>query len=218
MESDTSRLSRTVSRGAATAWAAAPPRAGRGLHAMTAAAVIQAPIRPPRTKCFVLTSRPPRWCCGSRGERRYGCVSSMGTLYCRRISVVSPCRRAITAASVALSALSRCRTATAKSNRNGVPATGSRCRDAVEDHRGLDHQVAESAEDGGSQEATAAGAQVVDDRRVEISRDEVGDLVLESLLLIVGEGQVVGIGADPEVRGRPGLRTGHEGHAGGGDE
>src|SRR5947207_13694257 len=66
MESDTSRLSRTVSRGAATAWAAAPPRAGRGLHAMTAAAVIQAPIRPPRTKCFVLTSRPPRWCCGSR--------------------------------------------------------------------------------------------------------------------------------------------------------
>src|SRR2546426_10559231 len=65
MESDTSRLSLTVSRGAATAWAAPPP-AGGGPHAMTAAAVIQAPIRPPRTKCFVLTSRPPLWSGGSR--------------------------------------------------------------------------------------------------------------------------------------------------------
>src|SRR5438309_8104968 len=37
-------------------------------------------------------------------------------------------------------------------------------------------------------------------------------------LLVVGEGQVVRIGADPEVRRRSALRTGHEGHAGGGDE
>src|SRR5437870_11837538 len=59
---------------------------------------------------------------------------------------------------------------------------------------------------------------VVGDRRVQIAGDDVGDLVFEALLLVVGEGQVVRIGADPEVRRRPTLRTGHEGHAGGGDE
>src|SRR6266487_1412633 len=56
MESDTSRLSRTVSRAAA----GCPPRPLRGVHAITTAAAIQAPTRPPRTKCFVLTSRLPR--------------------------------------------------------------------------------------------------------------------------------------------------------------
>src|SRR5438093_4918179 len=64
MESDTSRLSRTVSgTGAATA---APGCWARGAHTMTAVAMIQAPIRPPRTTWFVLTSRPPRWLYGSR--------------------------------------------------------------------------------------------------------------------------------------------------------
>src|SRR3989442_14287292 len=58
MESDTSRLSRTVSRGAAAAAACCPPA---GAQAITTAAVIQAPTRLPRTKCFVLTSRLPRW-------------------------------------------------------------------------------------------------------------------------------------------------------------
>src|SRR4029077_3152580 len=62
-ESDTSRLSRTVSSGAAGC-ARRPPRAPRppgGAHAITTVAAIQAPNRPPRTKCFVLTSRLPRW-------------------------------------------------------------------------------------------------------------------------------------------------------------
>src|SRR5712671_2105501 len=58
MESDTSRLSRMVSRGAAAAAACCPPA---GAQAITTAAVIQAPTRLPRTKCFVLTSRLPRW-------------------------------------------------------------------------------------------------------------------------------------------------------------
>src|SRR6266702_2495742 len=41
--------------------AGCPPRPPRGAHAITTAAAIQAPNRPPRTKCFVLTSRLPRW-------------------------------------------------------------------------------------------------------------------------------------------------------------
>src|SRR6266571_1959514 len=93
-----------------------------------------------------------------------------------------------------------------------------RRRHGIEAHRGLDHDIAESAEDGVSQDAAAAGPPVVGNRRVQISGDDVGDLVFEALLLVVGEGQVVRIGADPEVRRRPALRTGHEGHAGGGDE
>src|SRR3989449_10541979 len=46
-----------VSRGAA----GCPPCPPRGAHAITTAAAIQAPNRPPRTKCFVLTSRLLRW-------------------------------------------------------------------------------------------------------------------------------------------------------------
>src|SRR5207245_8920870 len=56
-ESDTRRPSRTVSGGPA----GSAPRPPRGAHAITTAAAIQAPNRPPRTKCFVLTSRLPRW-------------------------------------------------------------------------------------------------------------------------------------------------------------
>src|SRR2546427_13096269 len=46
-----------VSRGAA----GCPPRPPRGAQAITTAATIQAPNRPPRTKCCVLTSRLLRW-------------------------------------------------------------------------------------------------------------------------------------------------------------
>src|SRR6266849_2930383 len=65
IESDTSRLSRTVPRGAAAAAAACCPPAGA--QAITTAAVIQAPTKPPRTKCFVLKSRLPRLVVWSRG-------------------------------------------------------------------------------------------------------------------------------------------------------
>jgi len=85
-----------------------------------------------------------------------------------------------------------------------------RRRHRVEADGRLDHDVAESAEDRVPQDAPAAGPPVVDDRRIEISRDDVGDLVLESLLLIVGEGHVVGIGADSQVGGRPRRRAGDE--------
>ena len=40
----------------------------------------------------------------------------------------------------------------------------------------------------------------VGNTRIEIARDQVSDLVLEPLLLRVGEGEVVGIGADAEKR------------------
>src|SRR2546422_6799371 len=46
-------------------------------------------------------------------SRRYGCIWIIGTLYSSRIAVISARRRSITESSVALSALSRCRTAIA---------------------------------------------------------------------------------------------------------
>src|SRR2546422_10935633 len=57
--------------------------------------------------------------------RRYGCIWIIGTLYSSRIAVISARRRSITESSVALSALSRCRTAIAISNAKGIRDTAS---------------------------------------------------------------------------------------------
>src|SRR2546426_969861 len=63
-----------------------------------------------------------------RVPRRGGGVarrSSRGTLYSCRIAVISLLRRSITESSCALSSLSRCRTAIAMLNANGMPETAS---------------------------------------------------------------------------------------------
>src|SRR5213592_1183933 len=93
---------------------------------------------------------------------------------------------------------------------------GLRRGDRVEPDGGFDHDVAEAAEDRVAHEAAPARPPVVDHARVEIARDDQGDLVLEALFPVVGEGHVVRVGADPELRTRP-WRTPHERDRRGGD-